>query len=65
MTRLLTRRADHVGCVMAGVDPAEPRAHTVCRHCGERLVIELPVDVDVWLAANKAFLSRHRHCRQR
>lgn len=59
----MSGRAPHVVCVMAGIDPLEPRAHTVCEHCGERLVIELPVRVDVWVAANNAFIESHLLCR--
>jgi hypothetical protein len=59
------KRAPHVVVVMAGVDPAEPRGHGLCQHCGARLVIELPVLVDVWLAANRAFIKAHTNCRDR
>lgn len=60
MSRL---EAEHVVAVASGVDRAEPRSHSRCLHCGERLVIELPVQVDVWLAANRKFIAAHRKCK--
>jgi predicted nucleotidyltransferase len=50
---------------MAGVDRAESRAHSLCEHCGTRLVIELPVEVSVWAAANFAFAKAHANCPKR
>lgn len=57
--------SDHVVCVAAGVDPLEPLSHTRCDRCGDRLVVKLPVSVDVWLAANRAFIKQHRDCKPR
>ena len=34
-----------------------------CTRCGEILEIKLPVMVDVYTAAGKAFLRYHRHCK--
>jgi hypothetical protein len=55
--------ADHVVIVSAGVSAAEPRMHALCLVCGERLALELPVLVDVWVAANRAFADVHAFCR--
>lgn len=34
----------------------------VCTACGEDLKIQLPVSIDVWLAAAKVFVAQHRDC---
>lgn len=36
-----------------------------CLHCGAILKMELPVDLDVYLASNKAFIKVHKRCKQR
>ena len=33
-----------------------------CLHCGDELIVALPVDLGVWVAAGKAFARRHRNC---
>ena len=33
-----------------------------CQHCGSRQPMATPIELDVMLAAMRAFLKSHRHC---
>ena len=57
------RKGDWVFVVMAGVDPAEPRQHAVCKRCGERLVFQLPMRITVFVAMTRAFVKVHSFCK--
>jgi hypothetical protein len=56
------RPGDWVFAVMANTDPAEPRAHAVCKHCGDRLIFPLPVLVSVFVAMTRAYVKAHSQC---
>ena len=49
------RNTDHV---IAGPGPEQAR----CNHCGMVLRFVLPMDVDVFVAAGKAFVKTHANC---
>ena len=34
-----------------------------CDHCGQRIVITLPMDLNEFLKVSRAFIDQHRHCR--
>lgn len=46
------------------IDPAVPPTQLgmVCRHCGGRLALALPVSIDEMGAATAAFDRKHRGC---
>lgn len=50
---------------MAGVSPEEPRPHVVCERCGERLVLILPIRLDVIAPMMTAFVKSHSGCLER
>lgn len=56
------RKGDWVLVVMAGVDPVEPRPHFVCKRCGDRHAIELPMRMDWFGEMGKAFVKIHKQC---
>jgi hypothetical protein len=33
-----------------------------CTHCARRLVLPLPLELDVWIAASEAFAELHASC---
>jgi hypothetical protein len=41
-----------------------PEGGAECLNCGAKLLIQLPVLVDDWLASMKSFTRRHRKCRR-
>ncbi len=43
----------------------EGGALSECLRCGSRARLQLPIEISVWLAAQKAFLKAHDSCRQR
>lgn len=59
------RKGDRVIAVMANVNPDEPRPHVWCRRCGERVVTEVPMRIDTYLAITKGFLAVHKECKDR
>jgi hypothetical protein len=36
-----------------------------CDRCGKRLHLPLPQPLNVFIAASKAFVSLHRHCKEK
>lgn len=46
------------------IDPAAPsnQLGMVCRHCGGKLALSLPVSVDEMGSAMEAFTRKHRAC---
>lgn len=53
----MPRRAntDHI---VVGPTPATGK----CLHCGQELHLGLPMNINVWVAATKAFVKAHREC---
>ena len=56
-TKCTKRKGDHV---LSYAD--EHGAGGLCTHCRKRLIVKLPCDLGVWLAAVNAFERRHRNC---
>jgi hypothetical protein len=54
---------DATRLVGAGVDASDPRPHLVCLGCDKRHIIDLPMDVTMFVATTKAFVKIHRLCR--
>lgn len=55
----MARNTDHV---VARTDGAPGTMPIECLHCGAKLVLALPVSVDEFAAASKAFVARHAGC---
>lgn len=56
------RKGDWCMVVMANADATEPRPHIHCQRCDERLVLVLPIRIDVVAAMSKAFVKSHSGC---
>ena len=39
--------------------------HATCTRCGEKLLLDLPCVIHLWVAAGKAFIRIHKRCRPR
>lgn len=59
------RAGEWVKIVMANQSVEEPRPHGHCTRCGDRLVIVLPIPVEVFVAMTKAFVKMHKRCAAR
>lgn len=57
------KRAEHV--VVHDSTQGDLACALECLHCGEVQRFSLPIAVDVWVAAGKAFERLHRRCRKR
>lgn len=57
------RRPDEVFVVAEGASKDEPRAHLLCKRCGDRAVQSFPIRVDTWLAMSRAFTKLHAKCK--
>lgn len=59
----MTKAADHV--VVHDSTQGENAWMVECKHCGEKQRFALPIILDVWLAAAKAFEKLHRRCKKK
>lgn len=62
MTHAKVRNGSWCMVYMADASSVEPRPHVHCQRCGERLVLILPIRIDVIAAMMKAFVKSHSGC---
>lgn len=49
------KNADHVRMHQDG--------RFICRHCGDEQPMAMPIDIDIYVAASKVFLRKHKDCK--
>lgn len=51
--------------VCQDADPEEPRSHLLCKRCGIKWPLPLPIDLSAMIDMTDAFEKKHRRCKKR